>query len=201
MNREKFFDEIRRTIFRRLSQPQVDNIEIILGTWQEEYPAADLRWVANSFAQIYHETGGRMEPVRETFAESDAVAVARLERAWRSGRLPWVKTPYWRDGWFGRGHIQLTHEDNYRRMGERCVIDLVKNPSLMLVPKTSAIVAIVGMVEGLFTGKKFRGYFNETTNDVLNARRIINGPDGTDAKVARLHQQFLAALEAASGTT
>ena len=201
MNRERFFNEIRRTIFRRLSQPQVDNIEIILDTWQEEYPGADPRWIANSLAQIYHETGGRIEPVRETFAESDAVAVARLERAWRSGRLPWVKTPYWRDGWFGRGHIQLTHEDNYRRMGERCVIDLVKNPSLMLVPKTSAIVAIVGMVEGLFTGKKFRDYFNETTNDPLGARRIINGKDGTDAKVARLHQQFLAALEAASGTT
>ena len=199
MNRETFFNEIRRSIFKgRLSHPQVKNIEVMLDTWERLYPDADSRWIANSLAQVHHETGGRMEPVREAFAASDEVAKSRLERAWKTGRLPWVRAPYWRTGYFGRGHIQLTHERNYLRVGERIGVDLVGNPALMLDSKISAEVAVVGMVEGLFTGKGLEDYFNESTDDPSNARRIINGPDGTDAKVARLHHQFLSALAAAS---
>lgn len=202
MTLELFFNEIRRTIFGgKLNQPQVTNIEIILDTWRRLLPGADLRWIANSLAQIHHETGGRMTPVRETFADSDEVARARLERAWKQGRLPWVKNPYWGDGWFGRGHIQLTHRRNYLRMGERIGVDLVANPSLMLDSKISAEVAIIGMVEGLFTGRKLADYFNDTTDDPLNARRIINGPDGTDQRVSSLHERFLRALTSATRST
>lgn len=202
MTLELFFNEIRRTIFGgKLNQPQVTNIEIILDTWQRLLPGADLRWIANSLAQIHHETGGRMTPVRETFADSDEVARARLERAWKQGRLPWVRTPYWRDGYFGRGPIQLTHRRNYLRMGERIGVDLVANPALMLDSKISAEVAVIGMVEGLFTGRKLADYFNDTTDDPLNARRIINGPDGTDQRVSSLHERFLRALTSVTRST
>lgn len=201
MNREAFFNEIRRTIFGgKLSQPQVTNINLLLEAWEKHYPSADLRWVANSLAQIHHETGGKMTPVRETFADSDAVAIARLERAWKTGRLPWVKNPYWKDGWFGRGHIQLTHRRNYLRMGERIGVDLATQPSLMLEPRISAEVAVIGMVEGLFTGKKLGHFFNATTDDPINARRIINGPDSTERRIADVHQRFLLALTSASGS-
>ena len=195
VNREAFFTQIRSTVFHnRLNQDQVDNLNTLLDTWEILLPNADPRWIANSLAQIHHETGGRMTPIRETFAESDWQAVDRLERAWRNGKLPWVRKPYWHDGWFGRGHIQLTHQANYRKMAERTGYPLVDRPSLMLAPKVSAEVAVIGMVEGLFTGQKLADYFNETTDDPLNARRIVNGPDGTDAKVAALHHQFLKAL-------
>lgn len=196
MNRELFFNEIRRTIFGgKLNQPQVTNIEVILDTWRRLLPGADPRWIANSLAQIHHETGGRMTPVRETFADSDEVAKARLERAWKQGRLPWGSTPYWREGWFGRGHIQLTHRRNYLRMGDRIGVDLVASPELMLDSNVSAEVAVIGMVEGLFTGHKLADYFSETTDDPPNARRIINGQDGTDARVSNLHRLFLTALQ------
>ena len=32
-------------------------------------------------------------------------------------------------------------------------------------------------MQGVFTGKKFGDYFNKTTEDWVNARRIINGLD------------------------
>jgi putative chitinase len=198
MNREVFFSVVRREFFGgRLSQDQVDNLNVLLNTWEGFYPNSDVHWIANSLAQIYKETGGRMIPVRETFANTDAQAIARLERAWNANKLPWVRRPYWRDGWFGRGDIQLTHRFNYARMEMRTGHPLVARPSLMLDPKVSKEVAVVGMVEGLFTGKKLADYrFPESldANPKENPRRIVNGPDGTDAEVASLHRRFLKGL-------
>jgi len=121
-----------------------------------------------------------MVPVRETFASSDAQAISRLDKAWAQGKLPWVKTPYWRSGWFGRGHIQLTHESNYRKFG-------ITNPNDALKMDVSARVAVEGMRDGKFTGKKLSDYqFPEALSapPSQNPRRIVNGQDGTDAKVA-----------------
>jgi hypothetical protein len=82
-------------------------------------------------------------------------------------------------------------------MAERTGHPLVDRPSLMLVPAVSAEVAIIGMVEGSFTGKKLADYRFPEALDAKpeqNPRRIINGPDGTDSKVASLHRKFLRAL-------
>jgi putative chitinase len=197
MNRETFFARVRvRPFGGSLTQAQVDGLNVLLDTWREMYPDADIRFIANSLSQIHRETGGRMEAVRETFAASDAQAIARLDNAWAKGQLKWVKTPYWRTGFFGRGHIQLTHADNYRKMGSRLGIDLVGNPSLALDPKVSAKIAIVGMVEGSFTGRKLADFFNDDTDNPAGARRIVNGPDGTDALIAAMHRDFLDALRA-----
>jgi hypothetical protein len=198
MNRDLFFASVRARPFGgKLTQGQVEGMEALLDMWRELYPNADPRFIANSLSQIHRETGGRMEPVRETFANSAAQAIARLDNAWAKGQLKWVKTPYWKTGFFGRGHIQLTHEANYRKMGERLGVDLVNNPGLALKMRISAKIAIVGMVEGHFTGRKLSDYFNATTDNPAGARRIVNGPDGTDALIAKMHGEFLAALKAA----
>ena len=107
-------------------------------------------------ASVYHETGGRMVPVRETFATSDAQAKSRLTAAWKSGKLPWVKSDYWSGGFFGRGDIQLTHEANYRKAGQKLGYgnEFVSNPDRLLESEISAKVAVAGCQEGWFTGKK-----------------------------------------------
>jgi putative chitinase len=198
MQRDQFFARVRvRPFGGNLTQAQVDGLNVLLDTWREMYPDADIRFVANSLSQIHRETGGRMSPVRETFASSDGLAIQRLDAAWRRGQLKWVKTPYWSEGWFGRGHIQITHKTNYRKLGQRLGVDLVGNPSLALDPAISAKIAIVGMVEGLFTGRKLSDFFNDDTDNAAGARRIVNGPDGTDALIAAMHREFLDALRAA----
>jgi hypothetical protein len=50
------------------------------------------------------------------------------------------------------------------------------------------------MAEGWFTGVKLGDYFNENTDDPINARRIINGND-KDELIAGYHDTFLEALE------
>ena len=43
-----------------------------------------------------------MEPVRETFAKTDAEAKARLTKAFKAGK-PRGQGDYWSSGYFGRG--------------------------------------------------------------------------------------------------
>lgn len=151
-----------------------------------------------------------MLPIKETVMPhhqdknpSDATVIARLDTAWECGQLSWVRTPYWRDGAFGRGPIQTTHWRNYIKMGARLNLPLREQPELLPVPKHGADSAVVGMAEGLYTGKKLSDY--EFPSSLDNAwqthpRRIVNGKDGTDAKIAGYHRAFHAAVIAAGWT-
>lgn len=199
MNRATFFNHLResKVIFgSALSQATVTGIESILDAGS----SLPIHHLANVLAQVYRETGGYMAPIKETVMPahkdknpSDAVVIKRLDTAFAKGQLTWVKTPYWRNGAFGRGQIQLTHENNYRNFGITDYADALK-------PDVSARVAVEGMSKGMFTGKKLSDYnfpaaLNAAPKD--NPRRIVNGQDGSDAEVARNHRAFYSALLAA----
>lgn len=196
MNRTAFFEAIRPAFGGKLSTPQVQGMEALLNAGD----GLPLHHMAHVMAHVRRETGGYMAPIKETVMPyhvdknpSDAAVIARLDKAFASGKLPWVNTTYWRDGWFGRGQIQLTHEANYRRFG-------ITNASDALKPDVSARVAVEGMREGKFTGRKLGEYTFPAALDnppASNPRRIVNGQDGSDAEVAGFHRQFAAALEKA----
>lgn len=191
-----FYAYARRAPFGgRLAQEQIDGTNALFAAWEQDGDGDD-RKLANILAQVFHETGGRMVPVRETFASSTAQAIARLDRAWAAGRLGQVSAPYWRGGWFGRGPIQVTHERNYRAVGEALGVDLVADPDKLLDPVLGARSTVVGMMLGLFTGKKLSDYFNGNTNDPVNARRVVNGTDKARL-IATYHQHFLDAIKEA----
>lgn len=160
---------------------------------------------ANVLAQCNWETGGTMRPVRETFAASDAQAKARLTKAFKAGQLTWVKRDYWSGGFFGRGFLQITHEDNYRKAGRAIGVNLVKEPSLALDPVISAKIAVKGMKEGWFTGKKLSDYITLSRSDFAMARAIVNGDKNKKPKgeirnigqiIADLSYQYDRALKA-----
>lgn len=192
-----FFDAIRAAFGGSLTQEQVDGMTVLL----RHGVGLPRHHMANILANVRHETGGGMMPIKETVMPShknsnpsDAEVISRLDRAWKGGKLKWVKEPYWRDGWFGRGQLQVTHRRNYQKFG-------ISNPADMLDPEVSAKAAIRGMVEGLFTGKKLADYHFPAALDEppeRNPRRIVNGKDGTDQKVAAYHLQFARALLAAN---
>lgn len=79
--------------------------------------------------------------------------------------------------WYGRGFVQLTWEDNYKKAGKRLGVDLISNPDKAMDPEIAAEVLVVGMQEGWFTGKKLSDYITLKKSDFLNARRIVNGTD------------------------
>lgn len=210
MDRKAFFAALRRResgVFgTSLSQPQVDGINAYLDSC-ERNNVRDPWGAALIGANIYHETGGYMLPIKETVQRrhkdknpSDAEVIRRLDAAWAKGQLSWVKTPYWRDGAFGRGPIQTTHWRNYIKMGKRLGLPLREKPELLLDPKHGADSAVIGMAEGLYTGKKISDYSLPVDLDngwKTHPRRIVNGRDGTDGDIAGYTRAFHKALVAA----
>jgi len=200
MKRKTFFAALRARnsgLFgTSLTGPQVQGIDALLDAGR----ALPLHHMANVLAQVHHETGGGMYPIKETVMPwhknkkpSDATVIGRLDRAYAKGQLTWVKVPYWRGGAFGRGQLQITHDYNYDKFG-------ITNYAEALRLDVSARIAVEGMREGMFTGKKLADFNIPQDLDNpprTNPRRIVNGADGSDDKVRTHHMVFAAALEAA----
>ncbi len=207
MNRKAFFDLAKASLFGgRLTVQQVDGMDAILDAC-ERHGVTDIDHVAHVLAHVRRETGGYMLGIKETVMPhhadknpSDATVIARLDNAWAKGALGKVSRPYWRDGAFGRGPIQITHWGNYEKFGKRLGVPLRTNPSLALDPKIGADIAVVGMKEGLFRKVKLSDFkFPEALRAPpdKNPRRIVNGKDGSDQEVAASHRLFVSALRGA----
>ncbi|AGH16000.1 hypothetical protein DVVG_00014 [Dunaliella viridis virus SI2] len=182
MNKQAFFEALRKQdsgLFgTSLSQRQVEGTEALV----DALSGFSLPHAAHVLAESYHETGGGMYPVKETVFPhsknknpSDATVIARLDRAFAKGQLTWVRTPYWRGGMFGRGQIQITHEDNYRKASALVGVDLVSNPGRALELPISAKIAAEGCRSGMFTGLKLADFDGPDGYDHHNARAIVNG--------------------------
>lgn len=82
---------------------------------------------------------------------------------------------YWGTGYYGRGLIQITWEGNYKKFSDILGVDLVGNPEKANDKDIAPKIAVIGMMQGKFTGKKLDDYINDTKKDYLYARRIVNG--------------------------
>lgn len=172
MDKAKFFAGLRARdsgLFgTSLSQPQVEGTERIMDEGQNRGMA--LRQLAYVLATAYHETGAKMQPIRE----------AGGEKYLRS-------KPYY--PWVGEGLVQVTWEANARKFGATAPGQLMEWPI--------ALRAIFdGMSKGMFTGKKLANYIDGDRVDYVGARRIVNGSDRA-ALIAGYAKAFETALRAA----
>jgi hypothetical protein len=199
--RKTFFDAVRVSLFDGvLKNHQVTGLMAILDRGGVAAEIDD-RWLAYMLATAHHETGRTMQPVRETFAKSDARAIALLDSAFDNGRLPSVSVPYWRrdaegKSWLGRGLVQLTHRVNYEKMALATGIDLVSRPERAMEMAVAVDILFIGMQTGAFTGRRLEQYFSENKEDWTGARRIINGRDREEL-VAGYGRRYLAAIRQA----
>jgi len=198
-----FFDTIRASLFSgTLSQQQVDGINFKLGQWRDHYMGMDPRWLSYPLATSYHETSQKMWPIEE-YGKG-------------SGKPYGVPDPTTGKTYYGRGDVQLTWADNYKKATSKLKLsgaqDLYWNPEQALDPKISADVMFLGMQEGWFRSdssgsQTLTRYFSSTKDDPFNAREIINGDKNTipswsnGVKIGNLiagyHAKFLSALQAA----
>ena len=198
MNRTAFYAALRKRdsgVFgTSLSQSQVDGLERLLSAVN----GRPVSHAAYLLATAYHETGYTMQPIREAFGKTDGDTINRLERAWKAGKMPQVRTPYWRPdvsgkAWFGRGYVQLSHLDNYRKAAAITGVDLLGDPSRAMNPEVAAKILVDGSEVGLFTGKRLADYL---PGDYVGARRVINGQDRAQ-QIATYAKTFEKALVAA----
>jgi len=108
------------------------------------------------------ETNHSCLPVKEAFW---------LDEEWRKKHLRYY--PY-----YGRGFVQLTWEQNYKKFSKLLGVDLVKSPDLALDEKNAVKILVIGMKNGLFSGKKLEDFMEKNGKlDFKKARRIVNGND------------------------
>jgi hypothetical protein len=190
INRDIFFTKARVHPFGgTLKQGQVDGLNTILDGWEKRYPDGDKRWLAYILATTFWETNQTIEPVREAYYlnppgphQNDATGRAEAYR----------KTLRYYP-FYGRGYVQNTWEDNYRKMSPVTGRDLVKNPDDAMIPEVAATILFYGMEHGTFTGLNLHYFFNGAHDDPEGARRIINGTDKAK-EIAAVHRAFLEAL-------
>jgi hypothetical protein len=194
--RKTFFDNFRIRFQERLGQKQVDGYTAIFDYW-ETSSLNDKRWLAYALATAYHETGTTMQAVREGFCDTDTCSVKAVTRLFEKGKIQRNYALAHPNGksYFGRGLVQITHGYNYERMGAALGMGrkLYDHPELALDLYVAVQILFIGMRDGLFTGKKFGDYFNNTKTDWLNARRMINGVDRAE-KIAAYARDFYACL-------
>jgi putative chitinase len=173
-NRSHFFDSVRPSLFRNaMKQSQVDGCEYLLTVWERHFeqpnPRDGTHWLSYCLATAYHETAETMEPIEE----------------YGKGKSHSYGKPVGPHNqcYYGRGYVQLTWEQNYIKGKERMKsvydieCDLHKEPHRMLEHEISALILYDGMVHGWYTGVNLARYFNSTTEDPYNARKIVNALD------------------------
>jgi putative chitinase len=189
INRANFFTEARKN-FGKFNQSQVDGFNSILDEW-ELTKYTDKRWLAYMLATAWHETDATMQPIEEYGKGKTKTYGKKIKHSGVSYSMPDVI-------FYGRGLVQLTWYENYELMGKLLKVDLLKRPELALLMEVSVKIMFEGMLRGSssfgdFTGKCLEMYFNNKTDDPINARRIINGTDKADL-IAGYYNKFLRAL-------
>lgn len=184
IDRAYFFKQFRKQFYpiKEKEKYLINRYERLFNYWDNKPQLKDLRWLAYILATTYHETGRKIKAVRECYGKTDQASINCVTRLYRRGR---IKRNYAKidkktgKSYFGRGHVQLTWDFNYKRMGKELGLKdkVYTNPDLALHPDTSVAIMSEGMIKGIFTGKRLSKYFNARTTNWGGARRIINGMD------------------------
>ncbi len=188
VDEEVFFAKVRKMLHRKgLSDIEFQTYKQIINYWNANTGMSDSRWLAYVMATAYHET--RLRPVREGFKTSDKAA--RKHVRWMYNKRI-ISQPYHLADretgqvYYGRGYVQLTWAQNYKKMGRAIGMGdkLYRNPDLVLNPDIASKVLFVGMLQGHFRyskkrrprGKqKLKLFFNTSSSNWYGARNIING--------------------------
>lgn len=173
MSNKLFFDAVK-PLFGKFSADQVKALDFLLIKSKD----LSLKHRAYFFATIFHETDKTMEPINE-YGKGKG---RKYGVVGKYGQIP-----------YGRGYVQLTWDYNYEKADKELGLkgELLKSFEKALEPEIAAKIAVKGMTEGWFTGKKFSDY-----KDYVGMRRIINGTDKAEliAGYAEVFEKALSAL-------
>jgi predicted chitinase len=200
LDREKFFAAYRK-YFGALTSAQTAGLESLLKSMEDDSNISLITQFAYMLATLKHETANTFRPITEYggtsyFNRYDPVladTAQRRETAKRNGNT--VKGDGYK--YRGRGYVQITWKNNYKKLGDALGYDLVNNPDGALDPVVAYKIMSYGMRKGIFTGKKLSDYINDASTNYRDARRIINGLDKADT-IAGYAEKFAEILKASA---
>lgn len=138
----------------------------------EEFNLADRDMVLMALATIRAETEG-FEPISEPTHKYNTAPGGVPYAKYETGRLRTILgnvAPG--DGalFKGRGFIQLTGRDNYRRIGAKLGVDLIATPELANEPQTAARILAC-----FLKAKETKIRVALAKDDLASARKLVNG--------------------------
>lgn len=186
-NRDKFFAAYRAA-FGALTAAQTSGLESLLESMEQDGSISNVKQFAYMLATLKHETANTFHPITEMggvsyFNRYDPIladTAARRAAAKANGNTARGDGYKYR----GRGFVQITWKNNYRKLGDALGYDLLNNPDQALNPVVAYKIMSYGMRTGIFTGKKLSDYITDSTADYVSARRIINGTDRAETIAA-----------------
>ena len=151
----------------------------------------DRRQLAYFLATFKWETAHTMKPIDEF--GGDAYFNKRYGPSTNVGKM--LGNTATGDGalFHGRGFVQLTGRRNYTKAKSLTGVDVVTQPDRAKEPELAYQIAIQGMKDGWFTGRKLAHYITGDKADYVSARAIINGQDQAEkiADIARRYSEIL----------
>lgn len=180
-NRETFFNTYR-TAFGKLTQKQVEGLDFLLTKLEQSTKIDTNAKRSYVLATIKWETADTFQPVTEY------------------GSQKYLKSKRYYP-FIGRGYIQLTWKENYRKFGVALKLDLVNNPELANEPENAWKILEEGMTDDLsvqdpdFTSYTLEDFFKGDRYDFMEARKIINPKDFKSYKpIAEMAEKFYKCL-------
>lgn len=167
LDKEYFFEKYRDQ-YGSQTQSQITGLETIINAFEAEPLLDNYKHLAYMLATVKHECADTWQPITERGPYQyfkyliGKLGIHNLAEA---------------NLYKGRGYVQITGKTNYSKFSNILNIDLLGNPELALDPEIATKIMFKGMAEGLFTGHKLSDYFNDFSEDPINARKIINGKD------------------------
>ncbi|MDB5248647.1 MAG: chitinase class family protein [Segetibacter sp.] len=183
------------TRFGPLTNKLADSFGFLLGQIQQDSRFTDddtgRRQLAYCMATFKWETAHTMKPIDEFGTDERFNRLYGPQTA--VGKMLGNTEPGDGARFHGRGYVQLTGRSNYQRAGKLTRVDLLSDPDKAKDPELAYQIAIQGMKDGWFTGRKLSQFINEEKSDFENARTIINGRDKADiiASIARRYHEIL----------
>ena len=179
INFQKFLFAIQGSL-GTFNNSQISGLQTLITYLEQDINMTDLRWCAYALSTCYWETDRTFHPVSEN--------------GHGAGHAYGNPDPVTGKVYYGRGYVQVTWKANYQEFSTATGQDLVTHPDLALEPNIAYRIMSFGMRKGMFTGVSLSHYFNDTKDDAVNARRIINGVDQAE-RIAGFYANISKALQ------
>lgn len=190
----------RDKLFAALGEPlalrelMLMRFDRVLAMMEDDIGTECIPIIAYMLATVRHETSATFAPLYE---RGPRKYFDRYEPNTSIGKMLGNIHPG--DGYLyrGRGYVQITGRANYERLGKVLSLDLVADPDAALDQNVAYKILSIGMLRGLFTGRKLGDYVTCDRANYREARQVVNRLDKAD-RIAKMAVQYEEALRAAA---